>query len=95
MGTKWQRETGRTREREENLYLLAHELRPITFSLAGVHNEKEKLKCSETTANQVWILHKGVLYNDAIEPPESRHKERGHDEWEGQHLCALGTKHFG
>ena len=66
----------------------------ITFSLAGVHNEEKQLEARETETNQVGILDKVVLDDDAVQPPQAGDQKCGKDEGEGQHLSALCTKHF-
>lgn len=66
----------------------------ITFSLAGIYNEEKQLEAGDTKTNQVGILDKAVLDDDAVQTPQTGNQECGKDEGEGQHVGALCAEHF-
>lgn len=67
----------------------------ITFSFAGIDNEEQELEAGDGTPNQVGVLDKVVMDDDAVQPPEAGDEEGGEDEGERQHVTALSAEHLG
>lgn len=66
----------------------------ITFSFAGIDNEEQELEPGDGAPNQVGVLDKVVLDDNAIQPPEASDEEGSENEGERQHVTALSSEHL-